>query len=189
MKNNWIEKLRKQDACEEAIDWASEQATPQAAWSACERGDWMLWAWSRNYGKIGSKSHRRLVLCAAECAKTSVKYIENKEVKKLAKKSLETTERWARGEEGVTLEDVKNAGKTVAACYDTYAAYAAKAVVVSYATTDAAGYAAWDAADAALYAADAAAAYSIAREKTLKECADIIRTLQPDCPKFKKVTG
>ncbi len=180
--NNWIEKLKEEGSCPKAIDWASDYKTPQAAWSACERADWMLWAWSRNCGKIGSKSHRRLVLCAVECARTDVKYIKDKEeVKKLVKKSLDTTERWARGEEGVTLEDVKStadatADATAAAGAAGYAGYAADAAAIAAA---AAGYAA-DAADAATAIA--------AREKALKECADIIRTIQPDCPEFKMVT-
>ncbi len=192
----WIEKLKKSDACREGVAWASEQESAQAAWDACERGDWMLWAWGRNCGKQGSKIHRRLVLCAVECARTSLKYIEDKEVKKLVKKSLKATERWARGEEGVTLEDVRNAAWHTAAC----AAWA-------WAATDAAAY--WSAADAAHYAAcaasdasdtdaaraahyaAAAAHYAAATtiEKKLKKCAGIIRKLQPECPKFRRVTG
>lgn len=38
MKNSWIEKLREQRACKEAIDWASQYETAQAAWDNCERG-------------------------------------------------------------------------------------------------------------------------------------------------------
>ncbi len=179
MKNNWIEKLRKQDACWEAIDWASDYKTPQAAWNACEDAEWMLWAWDRNCGKIGSKSHKKMILCCVEIAKNSVKYIKNKEVKMLVKKSLKTTERWASGEKSVTLEDVKNAA--YAARYPNaagYAAYAARSA--RYAAWAAAGAA--DAWDAAGYAADAA---GYAADAKKKKYAKMIRTIQPLCPKFR----
>ncbi len=187
-KNTWIDKLKEQEACEEAIDWASEQESAQAAWSACERGDWMLWAWGENCGKIGSKSHRFLVLACVECARTSLKYNKDKESKRLAKKSLETTERWARGEKEVTLEDVENVWYAAAGDAGAVAVNAATSIAVNPgASSDAAHYAS----DAAHYAAGAAAraaGYAAAREKALKKCADIIRKIQPLCPKFKRVT-
>ena len=37
------EKLEKLNACEEAVEWASQQKSFPSAWEACERGDWMLW--------------------------------------------------------------------------------------------------------------------------------------------------
>jgi predicted nucleic acid-binding Zn-ribbon protein len=161
---NWIKKLRKQGACLDGLDWASEYPTAQEAWDACENANWMLWAWGRNCGKIGSKSHRQLVLACVECARTSLKYVKDKEVKKLVKKSLDTTERWARGEDGVTLE---NAG-----------GYAAGAISAGYAAADAA---VWTS------RADAAAgAGAAAREKALKKCAGLIRKIQPLCPRFKR---
>ncbi len=161
-KNTWIEKLRKQDACVEGISWASEQESPQAAWDACERGDWMLWAWGRNCGNSGSESHRKLVLCCVKCEKTGVKYVKDKEVKKLVKKSLKTTERWAKGEKGVTLEDVKKNN-----IYHSSAAIAATGVAAGAAS----GADVW---------------YVASETTTLKESSDIIRTIQPNCPKFKK---
>ncbi len=187
MRNNWIKKLREQGACTKGLDWASKQESAQAAWNACERGDWMLWAWSRNHGKQGSKSHRRLVLCCVEIAKTGVKYIKNKEAKKVIQKSLDTTKRWARGEEGVTLEDVENAGAdawSFSASFDLasseYADYTN--VVANCAAT---GDASWTACfiDYSLYA------HTISKEGIYKKCANIIRTIQPECPEFRRVTG
>jgi len=35
--------LQSINACGEAIRWASDFDNAQAAWDACERGDWMLW--------------------------------------------------------------------------------------------------------------------------------------------------
>ncbi len=201
MTKTWIEKLKKQEACDESIAWAKEYPTAQAAWDACERGDWMLWAWDRNCGNSGSESHRMLVLCAVECVKTSLKYVKNKDVKKLIKKSLDTTERWAKGEEGVTLDDVKNAAN--AAANAAAAAGAAAGDDGTNSATDATwcvayaavggdlDYAAAAAANTAYAAGDAVAAadYRAARTKALKKCADIIRKIQQKCPRFKRVTG
>ncbi len=194
MKNNWYEKLKTQQACSAGLAWASNYINSQAAWNACNRGDWMLWAWSRNYGKIGSKSHRRLVLCCVEIAKTSVKYIKDKEFKRLVKKSLDTTERWARGgEKSVTLEDVKNAAAAVWSAAS-YAAGAAGAAAAAAGAADAADarYAAGASAVAARSARAAAAGddSNVVKEKALKKFADMIRTIQSECPKFKRmVTG
>ncbi len=181
MKNSWIEKLRKQRACLDGLAWASQYETDQEAWNACKRGNWMLWAWGRNCGNSGSESHRMLVLCAVECAKTSLKYIKDKEAKKVVKKSLKTTERWARGEESVTLEDVKSTADAAGtAAYNAGAGWYASAAW-------AAASAAWSVASyssAAVAAAGYAAGYAAAREKTYKECADIIRSIQPLCPEW-----
>ncbi len=177
---NWIKKLRKQGACDKGIDWASQFESPQEAWSACERGDWMLWAWGRNCGKRGSKSHRQLVLVCVECARSSVKYVKNEEIKKVIQKSLDTTERWARGEKTVSsLNDVKNAAN--AARSARYADYAAsRAADAACAAANAAWSAAWYAARAACAAADATGT----REcfKVYKEFSDMIRKIQPECP-------
>ncbi len=204
MKNNWIEKLKEQNACRDSLAWTSKQESPQAAWNACERGDWMLWAWGRNCGKVGSKSHRQLVIACVGCSRTSLKYVKDKEIKKLVKKSLDTTERWARGEEGVTLKDVENATDSTwnadwsnagnAAAYVSAAARSARyaAVAVTYsAAASAAASAVWTSRAAGYatgYATDTDAA-AAARTKALKKCADIIRTIQQKCPRFKRVTG
>ena len=39
----WIDKLKKKNACADAVVWASQFPTCQSAWDVCERGDWMLW--------------------------------------------------------------------------------------------------------------------------------------------------
>lgn len=43
---NLIQKLEETSACTPAVDWIKENnfQSPQEAWGACERGDWMLWA-------------------------------------------------------------------------------------------------------------------------------------------------
>ena len=39
----WVKALKRAGACREAVEWAGQYPTLQAAWDACERGDWMLW--------------------------------------------------------------------------------------------------------------------------------------------------
>ena len=160
----FVKHLNKLNACSEAVDWCKQFKTSQEAWNKCERGDWMLWLIGRLSGKPESKSRKKLVLTACKCARLSLKYVPKCEKRPL--QAIQTAEKWARGETGVSLQDVRTAADAAA-----YAAYA----------THAAAYAAYaaDAADAA-YAAYAAADASYAvRTKTLKKCADIVRKEYP----------
>ena len=116
----WIRKLRLLRACDEAIDWAKAYDTPQAMWNACERGDWMLWL----AGKT-TEDQQKLVLAACECARLSLKYAPKGE--KRPRVAIETAEKWARGEDGVTLTDVRSAADAAAAYAAAYAAAAAAA--------------------------------------------------------------
>jgi hypothetical protein len=36
-------RLHGEPACKEAVVWARQHATLEAAWAACQRGDWMAW--------------------------------------------------------------------------------------------------------------------------------------------------
>jgi hypothetical protein len=58
-----LDKLR---ACEDALEWLKglpEGTTPQAAWEACERGDWMLWLLVRMHPN-DSEYHRFIIRSA-----------------------------------------------------------------------------------------------------------------------------
>ena len=59
-------------ACSEAVTWARKYRLPLAAWRACKRGDWMLWAVGKLAGPPGSDSRRPLVLAACECARLAL---------------------------------------------------------------------------------------------------------------------
>jgi hypothetical protein len=136
-----------------------------AAWSACDRGDWMLWLLGRVSGAPESEDRKRLVLCACACARTALPFVRSGEERPL--RCIETAERWARGE--ATIGEVREARRAAAAAAAA-AAYAADAA---------------DAADAAAYAAAAAAAAAYAadaRSKALKACADIVRAHYPQAP-------
>jgi hypothetical protein len=127
----------------------------------CERGDWLLWL----AGKIGI-DRKVLVLAACDCAERALKYVEKGEDR--PRVAIATARKWANGDEGITIEDVRDAADAADAAADAadanaaayaaraayaaaYAAYAANAVDAAEAAANAAAYAA----DYAAYAAEA----------------------------------
>ena len=40
---HWSRRLKQLSACAEAVTWARDHDSLQAAWDACQRGDWMVW--------------------------------------------------------------------------------------------------------------------------------------------------
>jgi hypothetical protein len=163
-------------ACEEARTWSEAYETPESAWAACHRGDWMLWIASRLV-----TDRKPVVMAACACARLSLKYVPASELRPL--RCIEKTEAWCRGE--ATLTDVRKA-RAASASYaadaagDAGDASAASASYASYAAADAAASASYAAA-AAANAADAAgdAGDASARSTTLAECADIVRRMLP----------
>jgi len=165
-------KLTELNACPDAVIWATSQPDEQTAWDNCERGDWMLWLLGKLSKGPRSKSRKKLVLTACECARLALEHVPKSEDR--PRIAIETAEAWARGE--ATLQEVRDAAYAAADAAAAYAAYAA------YAAADADAYAAaYAAADAA--ADDAADAYA-ARKKTLKQCAEIVRKHYPKTPKL-----
>lgn len=60
-------KLKKLGACAEAIAFAKGFETPQEAWDACERGDWMLWIIGRTINcEPWSDGRKPLLACALD---------------------------------------------------------------------------------------------------------------------------
>ena len=161
--NEYIKKIKELGACGDALQDALKYETSQELWDKCERGDWMLWLIGKTSGDSGSDKRKKLVLTACKCARLALPFVKEGELRPL--KAIETAEQWARGENDVTLGQVRNAA------YAAYAAYAANAA--AYAAY--AAYAA-DAANAAAYAAYAAyAADAAARKEILIKCAEIVR--------------
>ena len=173
--NEYITKMKELNACDEALKDALNYKTSQELWEKCARGDWMLWLIGKMSGEPGSEKRKNLVLTACKCARLSLKYAGEGELRPL--KAIETAEAWAKDETGITLKEVRASATdaTVAAASATDAAYAAYAAAAyaAYATVAAAS-----ATVAAASATTAAAAY--ARKKTLSECADIVRENYPD---------
>ena len=159
-KPTLVKQLTDMRACEKAVEWVRDNdiRTLKAAWAQCERGDWMLWYAGRLSGPPESASRKRLVLAACECERLALKYVKTGDDR--PRIAIETAEKWARGEGGVTLDDVR------AVRTDAYAAAAA----------DADAYA----------AAAAAAAATDARTKTLSACAAIVRRHYPTPPRKDK---
>lgn len=169
-------KLLKLYACEDALQWAGDYDTFLAAWRACDRGDWVLWLAAK------LKVERPLLVKAAcQCARLALPYTQDDR----PLKAIETAERWASGDPGVSIHALQVAAlPALAAFYATEAAfYAARA---ARAATDRAAHAASEdraAHAAAAYAARAAASAAhaaddarAARASVLAQCADIVRT-------------
>jgi hypothetical protein len=195
MKNAaFVRKLKRIGACNEAVDWVKEHGgTSEECWSDCVHGDWMAWLTVKDAKKL-HVSKRQLVSALADCAALSLKYFEKKYPDdKRVRDCIKTCRKYAKGE--ATDEELENAyaaasaasaasayaasaSAYAAASAAAYAAYAAAsaASAAAYAYAYAAASAASAAASAAAYAAYAVAhAYGIAREKTMKQCANIFR--------------
>ncbi|MFA7250084.1 MAG: putative immunity protein [Dehalococcoidia bacterium] len=186
--NHWTDELVKLNACSEATEWARTQPDLATAWSECQRGDWMLWLAGKLAGPVGDPRRRLLVGAAAECARLALPLFEAKRPGDgRVRACLDTCDRFAAGDEAVTIADLRAAAyaayAAAAAAADAYAAYAAAAAAADAAADADAAYAA-DAADAAdaAYAADAADAADAARVATLAQCADIVRRWYPAAP-------
>ncbi len=152
-----IEYLNSLDACEKAVEWTSNYPTLQKAWDDCECGDWMLWILGKQSGEVGTKSRKKLVMVACQCARSSLKYVPKGEDR--PRIAIETAEAYCKG--NATLKDVKNAANAASDADDADADAAANA------------------ANAAADAANAAAAAGAARYKTLRQCAEIVRKYYP----------
>src|SRR3990167_9889790 len=120
-RKHWSDALPK-PACSNALSWARGQASAAVAWKSCKRGDWMLWLVGFLSGEPESDSRKRLVLAACECARLALPHVRKGEDR--PRIAIETAEQWARGEDGVTLSQVRRAADDAAAY--AYAAYAAK---------------------------------------------------------------
>ena len=171
-------------ACPEAIVWAEKHPDMQAAWIACERGDWMLWLAGKYSGPAESPGRRKLVLAATECARLAWPYVREKD-HNIIERCYSVAEAWGNNDPTVSLAAVKDAADAAYAAYAVYAAYAA------YAADAADAAAAAYAADAYAYAnaaaayaadADAAAAYAAKRKDVLCRAADIVRKHYPEVP-------
>ena len=186
----WSDALKQYNPCADALAWARTQPSAAVAWRDCTRGDWMLWLVGQLSGPPESASRKALVLAACACARLALPHVPASEER--PRIAIETAEQWARGENGVMLDNVKRAAHAAAYAGENTAAYAA------YAAAHAAVYAAYAAvyAYAAAYAADAAYAVAYAayvgggigddytKKRTLSQGADIIRKHYPKPPRL-----
>jgi hypothetical protein len=167
---NFHDELRHMRACPDSTSWARDYQTAQAAWDACERGDWMLWWAARR-----DVRRQDLVLAACACARLALPHARGV----AAGLAIATAERWARGDERVTLDELRAvaaAARDIAFAADASAAAAAAAAYSESAAHSTAAYCASVASSAR--AADA----GIPREGTLRKCADICRDFWKEVP-------
>jgi hypothetical protein len=192
MTRHWTDALVALDACSDAVEWARGYATLDAAWAACDRGDWLLWYVGRISGPSESVSRRRVVMAACACAHTALHLVPSGEYR--PRVAIETAERWARGDASCSLDDVRAAAWDAAwaAAGDAGDAAGAAAWAAAWGVGDAgdaAGAAAWAAWAAAGDAGDAAgaAAWAAARDAALLRCAEIVREHYPTPPNMEVV--
>ena len=149
-------KLKKLQACEEAVEWASQQKSFPSAWEACERGDWMLWlAYKLRI------DDRKLTMAKYHCAAQVLHLMKDKR----SIDAMAAALKYANDEIDRNELDVYAS-----------AAYAViRSGLIEHAASAAASYAA-SAASAASYAAIYASASSAASSTaSLKASADICR--------------
>lgn len=176
-------RLKKLGACGKAVAYARDHETLTEAWTACERGDWMLWLAAREPKMFASATRQEVVLAACAVWR-EIAAPRTKDKRVIA--CIETVESWARGE-GATLGEVRKARTAAYTAFTSaftactadavfaaaYIAFAADADYAPYATADAAYNI------AASVTADATAAvyrgYRVELAKARKRAADVVR--------------
>ena len=106
-RSAWVALLVALDACKEALAWARAlpaTTSPETAYLACERGDWILWLFGELH-KRGAVTRQTLVLAVCAAARTALVHLKGRPAEAAALASIETTERWCRGE--ATLDEVR----------------------------------------------------------------------------------
>ncbi len=153
---NYIDQIASLWACRDAVGWLHEanHPTPQAAWNACSRPDWMLWLLGACANRGIVVNRRGLIIIVADIAGSTLRYVPTDEAR--PRFAIETIRRWACGE--ATIKEVKSAHRALQSVahfvYDaTFTAAAADAVEAANYAIDAAETAVC----ATLYAAKAEA--------------------------------
>ena len=175
--SQFVSRLKKIDAPQYVINEFSDDKDPQSNWDQCRDPQSMAWILGSFVGDPQSQSRKDLVLCLCEMARLSLKYVKKGEDRPSI--ALETAERWARNEAGVTLEYVKKASENAAAS-DAVSAYVS-AYASAYASASA-----YVSASASAYVSASASAYvsadASASASAYAACADIIRKHYPKVP-------
>src|SRR3954470_21170919 len=75
-----VEELNQERACSDAVSFVRDGKfdSLQAAWDACQRGDWMLWWAGKKSGEPESDKRKKLVLAACECAREVLPMFESR---------------------------------------------------------------------------------------------------------------
>ena len=156
--------LKEHDACRQGADFARKYKTLAEAWDACERPDWLLWAYQRS--RVPVFDNRQLRLFACWCARQNWDKLTDVR----SRRAVEVAESFANGR--ATEHELESARKDAANAYAAYAyAYAAAAYAAAAAAYAAAANAAAAAANAAAAAAtnaNANAAAAVRKEQAVQ---------------------
>ena len=170
---HWTEKLTAIGACPDAVAWAQAYPTLEAAWAACDRGDWMLWLAGRVSGEPGSESRRLVARAAASCARLALPAWKERHPED------DTVEAVILAAERGDPEECRKASSSWASWASWAAAAASSASAASWAAASS-----WAAAEEAEAAEAEAEAVEEARIKRLSECADLVRGFHPAPPEL-----
>jgi hypothetical protein len=100
-------RLKRLGACEEAVKWVADRDFA-AAWTECQRADWMLWLCGWMAGKAGWPTREQIVLVCCRIAEDALPIYEEKYPNdKRVRECIEVTRRWAKGK--ATIEEVRKA--------------------------------------------------------------------------------
>lgn len=114
---NFKDKLIELNACKSAITWVGDKTLTEA-WEKCERGDWMLWL----YSKLYPENIRELTLAKGHCSNTVRHLMKDERSIKAVDSAI------AFGEGKITKEQLRLVAYAAAsAASAAYAAYAASA--------------------------------------------------------------
>jgi hypothetical protein len=183
-KKEFLDILEEKKACPKAVEWVKESKTETfiELWDTCERADWMLWILARMIKEKGWPSRKTVVLCACDCAETSLRFVPENELR--PKIAIQTARKWAEGKAS-EIECAKAADDA----YVSYI-YAAAAADAASAAANAAASDAAHASFAASFAASSAVSYAVSyaassrkrgntfasvKKEALKNMAGIIR--------------
>lgn len=111
VKPHWTASLKRIGACSDAIAWAKGFKSAQAAWDACADPSWMMWAIGAcDDSPAHSPSRRKIVGTACAFARLSLPNFEKQfpDDKRLHE-CLDLCERYAAGDEAITLEMLRRA--------------------------------------------------------------------------------
>lgn len=109
LRPNLAEPLRALGACnntpDDAVPWArAYEANWELALADCPDPGWLIWLAVRLMDR-NHLSREAIVLCVCACARTALPWVHTGEARPLT--TIETTERWARGE--ATRQEVEGA--------------------------------------------------------------------------------
>jgi hypothetical protein len=194
-KKEFLDILKDKNAWPEVVKWVKENKAETfiEIWNSCEQADWMLWFLARMVDQKEWPSRKTVVLCACDCAETSLRFVPEDEDR--PKKAIEIARMWAEGKTS-KIECEKAASASFDAADDVYiasfsfsgvnaiayaadvaaaayaAAYAAEAVFDVVSSLTAVSFVADAAGHAAFYASNVS---FDAKKEALRNMADIVR--------------